>query len=588
MQHVKLSWLRTFNFSLVGVSAILFAVYGIFEYLQVDQSLKDRWGITPIVLALAGIHAAFVVISDRLFFQRIAWLSTVISGALYAFLCSSIIESSGNTNIFYRGLLAMLVFFCGMAGAFPPLTATIFVWLVLVATLTGVATPTNASLTFNLIADGVITVAAIAGWLVFRKFYVIEADSEKKKLVQTIEQEQFKASLILESIADGVVIIDSQGTVQIINNSASTMLGWPKDEATNITYMMLMIPTKEGNQAGPEPANPITTTLKTGKTTQSIGLFKTRAKDSVYFDVLASPILQDESATDTAGVVVVFRDVSAARAEEKAKADFISTASHEMRTPVAAIEGYLALALNGKVSQIDDNARQYLLKAHQNTQHLGQLFQDLLTTTRAEDGRLVSNPEIVEMGDFLQQLINDLQFIADKKGLQVKFNVGESSADSKVVKPLYFCAVDPARMREVFANIFDNAVKYTETGGTITVGLTGDQEVIQCSITDTGHGIPAEDIKHLFQKFYRVDSSDTRTIGGTGLGLFICRKIVELYGGRIWADSKIGEGSTFYVNIPRMTAQQADEWKASNADGSPKPAVNPSITVAASNQVAKT
>jgi signal transduction histidine kinase len=113
-------------------------------------------------------------------------------------------------------------------------------------------------------------------------------------------------------------------------------------------------------------------------------------------------------------------------------------------------------------------------------------------------------------------------------------------------------------MREVITNLYDNAVKYTPQGK-ITIGLTGNDQVVQFYIKDTGSGIPREDIPHLFQKFYRVDNSATRTIGGTGLGLFICRKIVELYNGRIWVESEAGKGSTFFINVPRLSTQKAQE-----------------------------
>jgi signal transduction histidine kinase len=140
----------------------------------------------------------------------------------------------------------------------------------------------------------------------------------------------------------------------------------------------------------------------------------------------------------------------------------------------------------------------------------------------------------------------------------------DASESSKVVRPLYYVQADPERLREVITNLFDNAVKYTESGK-VTIGLTGDDKVVQFYVRDTGHGIPAEDIPHLFQKFYRVDNSATRTIGGTGLGLFISRKIIELYGGRVWVTSELDKGSTFYINIPRLNNQQADQLKKAEA-----------------------
>ncbi len=243
-----------------------------------------------------------------------------------------------------------------------------------------------------------------------------------------------------------------------------------------------------------------------------------------------------------------------------------------MRTPVAAIEGYLSLALNDKVSTIDTRARGYLEKAHTSTQHLGQLFQDLLTSAKAEDGRLTSHPQLLEMGKFLEQLAQDLRFAAEKKNLPVELIVGSHSSGAsggtvgRMVRPFYYVQVDPDRIREVITNLFDNAVKYTSEGK-ISIGLTGNNDVVQMYIKDTGPGIPREDISHLFQKFYRVDSSVTRTIGGTGLGLFICRKIVELYNGKIWVESDTGKGSTFYINLPRLSSQEAANIQKAVAQG---------------------
>jgi signal transduction histidine kinase len=194
------------------------------------------------------------------------------------------------------------------------------------------------------------------------------------------------------------------------------------------------------------------------------------------------------------------------------------------------------------------------------------LFQDLLTSAKAEDGRLSSHAVVIEMSSYLERLTEDLKFSAEKKGLFTDFVLGSSdiidtSAGANVVKPLYYVHADPDRLREVITNLFDNSVKYTESGK-VTIGVTANNDVVQFYIKDTGHGIPAEDIPHLFQKFYRVDNSATRTIGGTGLGLFICRKIIELYSGHIWVESELGKGSTFFVNLPRISSQKAEMMKA--------------------------
>ena len=279
---------------------------------------------------------------------------------------------------------------------------------------------------------------------------------------------------------------------------------------------------------------------------------------------MASPIKNGDKTTAT---VVIFRDVSKQRSEERQRAEFISTASHEMRTPVAAIEGYLALAMNEKVSKIDSAARGYLDKAHASTQHLGKLFQDLLTAAKSEDGRLTNNPQVVELGQLVDELIEGARFTAEKKGLLMEADFGEAGGDGKgaqsgvgmnAVRPLVYVYVDPERLREVITNLFDNAVKYTEEGK-ITIGMHTEDKAATIHVSDTGNGIPKEDIPHLFQKFYRVDNSATRQVGGTGLGLFISRKIVELYNGRIWVESTLGEGSVFNITLPRLSNDKAQE-----------------------------
>jgi signal transduction histidine kinase len=178
------------------------------------------------------------------------------------------------------------------------------------------------------------------------------------------------------------------------------------------------------------------------------------------------------------------------------------------------------------------------------------------------------------MGQYLEDLSDSLKFSAEKKGLMMEYIIGASQDDQtsgvgggKVIKPLYYVQVDPDRLREVITNIFDNAVKYTDSGK-ISIALTGNNDVVQLFVKDTGPGIAPDDLPHLFQKFYRVDNSSTRTIGGTGLGLFISRKIIELYHGRVWVESTVGQGSTFYINLPRLSSAKAAELQAQETPAS--------------------
>ncbi|MCL4357382.1 ATP-binding protein [Patescibacteria group bacterium] len=382
-----------------------------------------------------------------------------------------------------------------------------------------------------------------------------------------MRDERQTSAIILNAIEDGVMLIDHNGVIQLFNPGAAKITGWPVNEARKLDYRSVIKLTNEKGEAYTREQDPLAMIFSNAKGAirDNKAFLITRNGKQVPISLSVSPLTDEH--LETTGAVAVFRDVTQERLEEKQRSEFISTASHEMRTPVAAIEGYLALALNDRVSTVDERARGYLEKAHESTQHLGKLFQDLLTSAKAEDGRLTSHPVLIELGSYIEQLTNDLRFATDKKGLALEFSVG--SADTidatggktlvgqKVIKPLYYVKADPDRMREVITNLFDNAVKYTDQGK-ITVGLNGDDQVAQIYIHDTGVGIPSEDIPHLFQKFYRVDNSATRTIGGTGLGLYICRKIVELYQGRIWVESAMGKGSTFFINLPRLNNEQAE------------------------------
>lgn len=387
----------------------------------------------------------------------------------------------------------------------------------------------------------------------------------KKAKNDPLAQQGIEAEFILDTIEDGVVMITADGIIHMFNPAAGRISGWPPAEAVGLDYKTVLGLVDDKGQPVADSENAFAQALSTGQTCRdNTASLLAKDKHQVPISVIVSPV-QAAQGQPASGVVAVFRDIAKEKEEEARRSDFISTASHEMRTPLAAIEGYLALALNPKTVTIDDNARNLLEKASSATTHLGELFGDLLTSSKAEDGRLQSFPTVVEIGEVLEQVAEAAKFKASKKNLQLTYAVSsDASGGGKVVRPLYYSFVDANRIREVFQNIVDNAIKYTNEGQVI-VRLTGDISIIQIQVQDSGIGIPAEDIGHLFQKFYRVDNSSTRTIGGTGLGLFICKKVVELYNGRIWVESDYGKGSTFFINLPRLSAQQALEIQKKQA-----------------------
>jgi len=399
-------------------------------------------------------------------------------------------------------------------------------------------------------------------------------DKKQSKKPKGVPQE-LSTEFLLSAIVDGVVLVGEDNTIHLFSQAASSITGWATEEALGLDYRSVLAITDERGQPYPPEKHPFAQALRSHSTVRdSRGLLSARSGKLIAISLIVSPVVEDVNKMTT-GVLGVFRDITAERQEESRRSEFVSTASHEMRTPIAAIEGYLALALNAKVASIDQRARNYLEKAHTATEHLSELFADLLTSAKAEDGRLSSYPKVVELGETLEQIADAARFSAQKKGLDLRYMISTNQdvAGHRGIRPLYYVYVDPNRIREVIQNLVDNAVKYTAEGS-VTIAVTGDPSVAQVQIKDSGVGIPEEDIPHLFQKFYRVDNSMTRTVGGTGLGLFISKKVIEMYNGRIWVESQVGKGSTFFINLPRLTAEQALQMQKAEAS-TLSPLVNP-------------
>ena len=376
------------------------------------------------------------------------------------------------------------------------------------------------------------------------------------------------SSIVIDGIRDGVIMINADYDICIFNPGAESITGWAAKDALSLNFSSVIKFIDAEGKDYPESLNPIKQALvqQTPTTNDQIEVV-TRGGKQTPIAISCSPLLNQQNQLN--GIVCVLRDISHERQKEARRTEFVSTASHEMRTPIAATQGFLELALNDQICSIDDKARSYLQRAKSNLDNLTRLFQDLLTTSKSEDGRLVNKPRIVEIGSFLQEITEANFFIAEDKKLAVRFLIGRSDASddrkrrgavSQPVHATYYAYIDPDRVREVITNLFDNSVKYTQQGE-IAVNLDATESIIQIRIRDTGIGISAEDIPHLFEKFYRVNSSETQTIGGTGLGLFICRKILELYDGKIWVESTLGVGSTFYITLPRLSAEMAQKMQ---------------------------
>ena len=382
-----------------------------------------------------------------------------------------------------------------------------------------------------------------------------KTDDNTSNLENRLSAVESKSDVVINAIDDGVLAISKDGNIELINPSAQQIIGWNQGDALGLNWKsVLKLVTSDGKDVE-DLENPIAQSLSKNQPTHNDKLFLlTSSEKRILVSIVSSPV-----GTDGEGIIVVFRDITKEKAEEREQAEFISTASHEMRTPVASIEGYLGLALNPATAHIDEKARDFITKAHESAQHLGRLFQDLLDISKVEDGRMKNNPKIINVNEFLKDIFDGLATKASEKQLNYIFMPDIiDEGKEKSLQPIFYANIDPDHFREVVSNLIENAIKYTPSGE-VVVNVTGDDKQISVSVKDSGIGIPAEDIPHLFQKFYRVDNSDTREIGGTGLGLYLSRRLAEAMSGNLRVESKYKEGSTFYLEIPRMSSSDAKQ-----------------------------
>ncbi len=504
-------------------------------------------GISVVSMIIATL--SYLVIPEKSFSLRVL---TALSA--YALLLGSVGYMTVSTGTYDSPFLALWMITSIFAGTFG-------LWIVGVL-LAGLSGYTVWLWYEGLLVEELIIGITLAGFLPVIVSHILwhsKSNSEKTNerayydLASELNQVSGKSDTVIGAISDGVIAINNQGNIELINPAAIRMTGWGKQDALGLDYKsVLQLLSKDGS-ALDKSKDPVFEVLTTNQAVRREDLvLQTNAGKKLNIELVVSPIGRIGE-----GGIIVFRDITKEQQDEKEQAEFISTASHEMRTPVASIEGYLGLALNPATAKIDDKAREYISKAHESAQHLGHLFQDLLDVTKADDGRLKNNPKVIDLVSFTDGIVGGLKPKAEAKGLTLFFKpVGDEVGGLKNLEPVYYVDVDADHLREILNNLVENAIKYTKQGE-VVVDLHGDDDHAVVAIKDSGIGIPTEDIPHLFQKFYRVDNSDTREIGGTGLGLYLCRRLVEAMEGRIWVESEFQKGSTFFVELPRISHMEA-------------------------------
>lgn len=371
---------------------------------------------------------------------------------------------------------------------------------------------------------------------------------------------------IFDQIEDGLILISPGRKIEAFNRAAQRMTGWTRADALGLNFKTIVSLTDADGHDYKEANHPLDRALRSGSSQRSEAYLKRlEPEPKLPVEITISPIRHQP---DQIGHwIIVIRDESADHARNAAKTDFVSTASHEMRTPLATIEGYLSLITNDQICQIDNTARYYIDHARLAVITLSNLFRDLLTASQSEDGRLANHPRPLNLTQFIPEFLELADFHWGERqldfGLLLTGQEKPQRSGRHTLQPDYFVYADPDRVRELLTNLLDNAAKYTPGGGRVELRLEATEEAVSLLVADTGIGIDSQDLPHLFQKFYRVNNE----VPGTGLGLFICKQIVDLYGGRISASSQLGQGTVIRCDLPRLDRTAVDLYLAQNPTG---------------------
>jgi two-component system phosphate regulon sensor histidine kinase PhoR len=348
-----------------------------------------------------------------------------------------------------------------------------------------------------------------------------------REQIANLEAERAKATAILDGMVEGVIAVDGQASILLMNERARAMfgVGWGRGEGKPFLEVVRNADLHE--------------IFRSGRTAGGVFRRELRLVHPVdrTLRVTAVPL---RLAGDEPGLVLVVDDVTELRRLEQVRTEFVANVSHELRTPLTAIQGYLETLLGGALEE-REHARRFVEIAFRHTERLGRLLNDLTDLSNIELGKVSLRLAATPLAPVVDSVLEVVAAKARDGGVALHADVD----------PALNVEADRDRLAQILINLVDNAVKYTAAGGGVTVRAraTGDGR-IETSVSDTGVGIPRADLPRITERFYRVDKARSRELGGTGLGRAIVKHLVLAHGGDMTIESEEGRGTTVRVTLP--------------------------------------
>jgi two-component system phosphate regulon sensor histidine kinase PhoR len=355
--------------------------------------------------------------------------------------------------------------------------------------------------------------------------------------VEALQDEQRRATLqnqtqqevLFNSMVEGLLLLDERGRIQLANRAFASLF----DVTTDIRGRTLMEALRLHELAD------LVNSLDAQK--QVLGYeLKLAGQSERWLQVNAAAIFNGHGRRH--GTVLVFHDLTRLKQLESARQEFVANVSHELRTPLSLIKGYVETLLDGARDK-PEVATKFLQTIDRNAERLKLLIEDQLTISELESGRVKLSLQTVALSPLTAKVLEDFKARADAKGMRLSNQIPELAV-----------LADADKLEQVLGNLVDNAIKYGRAKGTVTVGGSArDEGMVEVFVQDDGPGVPPEALERVFERFYRVDKARSREQGGTGLGLAIVKHIIQNHGGRVWATSEVGHGTTFYFTLAQAT-----------------------------------
>jgi PAS domain S-box-containing protein len=348
---------------------------------------------------------------------------------------------------------------------------------------------------------------------------------------------------LFASIGEGVVATDENGTITRINQVALDLLGMRRSDALHKHFLSVFIAVYDNGSPVGAFDRSIVKAFQTGKTVQARTLYQQKDGGLLPVQLAVSPIIFRGKPI---GAIEVFHDLTDEIESDKLKSDFISIASHQLRTPLSAINMYTMMLRDGLAGPLNDQQLPYLQTILTSVERMNILIDTLLNITRIEAGGIVIKQRTVQLNELAAEMLQEFVPAAKAKGISLSYKLPEA------MEPV---RTDSLLVREVCANLLSNAIKYTPEGGTVELTLRETPKEIRWTVADTGYGIPKDEQKNIFLKFFRAGNIVNKDVSGTGLGLYLIKNIAESLGGELWFESIENEGSTFFFSLPKTLSK---------------------------------